>query len=93
MIKYVWSVGQRTGSIGPRPSGVASGDRRVRAWDTRVVFIERRELWWWNAWHAATSTELYGFADSREEAIRAMYQAIENVGVSPARDDPRADYP
>jgi hypothetical protein len=24
-------------------------------------------------------TELYGFADSREEATRAMYQAIENA--------------
>ncbi len=50
-----------------------------QSWDTRVVFIERHQRWWWNAWLAATETELYGFADSREEATRAMYQAIENA--------------
>lgn len=57
------------------------------------MFIERRQLWWWNAWHAATATELYGFADSRDEAIRAMYQAIDQVNPLPAPDDPRIDYP
>jgi IS1 family transposase len=49
-------------------------------WDTRVVFIERQQRWWWNAWHESTSTELYGFAGSREEASQAMYQAIERAG-------------
>jgi hypothetical protein len=49
------------------------------SWDTRVVYIERRQRWWWNAWLAAMETELYGFADSREEATRAMYQAIESA--------------
>jgi hypothetical protein len=49
------------------------------SWDTRVVYIERHQRWWWNAWLAAMETELYGFADSREEATRAMYQAIENA--------------
>lgn len=51
-------------------------------WDTRVVFIERRQRWWWNAWRESTSTELYGFASSREEASQAMYQAIEHAGFS-----------
>jgi hypothetical protein len=50
-----------------------------RPWDTRVVFIERRQRWWWNAWQASTSTELHGFADSQEEAARDMYRAIEQA--------------
>ena len=50
-------------------------------WDTRVVFIERQQRWWWNAWRESTSTELYGFAGSREEASQAMYQAIERAGL------------
>jgi hypothetical protein len=62
-------------------------------WDTRVVYIERRQRWWWNAWRACTSTELSGFADSQEEATRAMYQAIEEAGPSPASDVPRSEYP
>jgi hypothetical protein len=63
---------------------VADGPMTARwssslSWDTRVVFIERHGRWWWNAWLAATETELYGFADSREEATRAMYQAIKEA--------------
>jgi hypothetical protein len=46
------------------------------SWDTRVVFIERQQRWWWNAWLAATETELYGFADTHEDASRAMNRAI-----------------
>lgn len=49
-------------------------------WDTRVVFIERQQRWWWNAWRESTATELYGFAGSREEATQAMYRAIERAG-------------
>jgi hypothetical protein len=62
-------------------------------WDTRVVFVERRQRWWWNAWRASTATELYGFADSQEEATQAMYRAIEQAGLSPEHDLPRAEYP
>jgi hypothetical protein len=54
------------------------------SWDTRVVYIERRQRWWWNAWLGATETELYGFADSQESAYRAMQVAIrETSAVSP----------
>jgi hypothetical protein len=53
------------------------------SWDTRVVYIERHQRWWWNAWLASTETELYGFADSQEEATQAMYQAIKDTGTSP----------
>ena len=63
------------------------------AWDTRIVYVERRKRWWWNAWRASTSTELYGFADSREEAAEAMYRAIEHAGPSPGVDIPRTRYP
>lgn len=45
-------------------------------WDLRVVFIERRGRWWWNAWRAATFTELYGFADTRIDAWSAMHDAM-----------------
>jgi hypothetical protein len=48
------------------------------------VYIERHQRWWWNAWLASTETELYGFADSQEEATQAMYQAIKDTGTSPA---------
>jgi hypothetical protein len=51
------------------------GGRR-EGWDVRVVFIERRQQWWWNAWRPATSTELYGFADTRADAWSAMSEAI-----------------
>ena len=53
-------------------------------WDTRVVYIERQQRWWWNAWRESTATELYGFADSQESATQAMYQAIEQAPPSPA---------
>jgi hypothetical protein len=52
-------------------------------WDARVVFIEKRGRWWWNAWRASTATELYGFADSPEEARRQMYGAIERADPQP----------
>jgi hypothetical protein len=55
---------------------VAVGGRREGGWDMRVVFVERRQRWWWNAWRATTSTELYGFADSRADAWSAMNEAI-----------------
>jgi hypothetical protein len=50
--------------------------RREGGWDMRVVFIERRRSWWWNAWRPATSTELYGFADTPADAWAAMDSAI-----------------
>jgi hypothetical protein len=53
------------------------------SWDTRVVYIERHQRWWWNAWLAATETELYGFAASQEDATRAMYRAIEEARRAP----------
>lgn len=60
-------------------------------WDTRVVFLERRQRWWWNAWLAATDTELYGFADSQEAAYRAMQVAIREASSAapPDRGDAR----
>jgi hypothetical protein len=48
----------------------------VKVWDTRVVFLVASQRWWWNAWRASTSTELYGFAGSREEAWQALEDAI-----------------
>jgi hypothetical protein len=53
-----------------------NGAADLRAWDTRVVFIERQGRWWWNAWRERTATELYGFADSPQAAREAMYRAI-----------------
>lgn len=53
------------------------------AWDTRVVYIEQKQRWWWNAWFEDVAVELYGFASSRQEASRAMYQAIERAGTPP----------
>ena len=50
-------------------------------WDVRVVFIERRRTWWWNAWREATCTELFGFADSPTEAWSAMHAAITTAPV------------
>jgi hypothetical protein len=66
---------------------------RVQRWDTRVVFIEKRQRWWWNSWRPSTLTELYGFADSQEDATQAMYRAIEQAEPSPALDVPRTEYP
>jgi hypothetical protein len=56
------------------------------SWDTRVVYIERQQRWWWNAWLASTATELYGFADSQEAAYRAMQVAIREARQAPAPD-------
>lgn len=53
---------------------VAGG--RGEGWDLRVVFIERKRQWWWNAWRPATSTELYGFAETRADAWSAMNEAV-----------------
>lgn len=50
--------------------------QRGSGWDIRVVYVERKGRWWWNAWRAATSTELYGFADSQPDAWAAMNAAI-----------------
>jgi hypothetical protein len=60
-----------------------------RVWDTRAVYVEKRQRWWWNAWRASTATELYGFTDSQAEATQAMYRAIEQAGPSPTSDVPR----
>jgi hypothetical protein len=49
------------------------------AWDCRVLFVERKQRWWWNAFRESTFTELYGFADSQQAAKQAMYQAIERI--------------
>jgi hypothetical protein len=49
----------------------------LRLWDARVVWLEQKQTWWWNAYRARTGTELHGFADSQEEATRALYEAIE----------------
>jgi hypothetical protein len=66
-------------------------------WDTRVVYIERQQRWWWNAWLAATETELHGFADSQEEATQAMHQAIKEARRTPTllrrRNDQRPEEP
>ena len=59
-------------------------------WDMRVVFIERRRRWWWSAWQATTSTELYGFADSRAEAWSAMNEAINAAHVPDQLRDRRS---
>jgi hypothetical protein len=50
-------------------------------WDMRVVFIEGRQQWWWNAWRPATSTELYGFAETRADAWSAMSEAVSAASV------------
>lgn len=61
------------------------------SWDTRVVYIERRQRWWWNAWLAATETELWGFADSQEAAYRAMQVAIGKARTAPSPDHQQGD--
>lgn len=60
---------------------VAAGGRRVNGWDMWVVYVERRQRWWWNAWRATTSTELYGFTDSRADAWTVMSAAINTAHV------------
>jgi hypothetical protein len=47
-----------------------------RPWDTRVVYVEKRQRWWWNA-YLPERIELSGFADSEEEAREALARAIE----------------
>lgn len=54
-----------------------------RIWDLRVVWIDRRQRWWWNAWRESTSTELSGFADSRDAAWTAMNTAVSAAMVPP----------
>jgi hypothetical protein len=51
----------------------------ARRWDMCVVFVERRHRWWWNAWHERTTIELSGFADSQDEAICDMGEAIKRA--------------
>ena len=62
---------------------------RDREWDLRIVWNERHGRWWWNAWRESTSTELWGFTDSRENALRDMSAAVQNVQarVIPIRQD------
>lgn len=50
-----------------------------REWDLRVVWLVKRQRWWWSAWRASTRTERYGFADSHEDALRAVTAAIEDA--------------
>ena len=69
---------------------VAAGGRCEGGWDMRVVFVERRQSWWWNAWRATTSTELYGFADSRADAWSAMHEAINTAPVPDQLGERRA---
>ena len=33
---------------------VAFRGRREGGWDLRVVFVERQQRWWWNAWFPVT---------------------------------------
>lgn len=54
----------------------AAACRQAGGWDLRVVFIERRQAWWWNAWHPATGTELYGFAETRTAAWSVLSAAV-----------------
>ena len=54
----------------------------MQGWDTCVVFVERRQRWWRNAWRPSTCTELSGFADSEEEAAQDMFRAIEQASRS-----------
>lgn len=55
----------------------------MAVWDMHVAYIEKRSRWWWNAWREQTATELYGFADTKEAASRAMYLAIEQAQPPP----------
>lgn len=56
---------------------------RPREWDARIVWNVRHERWWWNAWREATATELWGFADSPEDALRDMTAAIKQATAPP----------
>ena len=56
----------------------------------RIVWNVARQRWWWNAWRESTSTELWGFADAKEDALHAMTAAISRAGgrVAPIVDTP-----
>jgi hypothetical protein len=63
-----------------------------RPWDTRVVWLEAKQCWWWNAWRASTATELHGFAETEAAASQAMLEAIAGAPPDPPmgfRDVPR----
>ncbi|TQM14786.1 hypothetical protein [Pseudonocardia kunmingensis] len=62
-------------------------------WDTCVVYVERRQRWWWNAWRPSTVTELSGFAESEEQARREMARAVVAAGPSPSTHVVRSAYP
>jgi hypothetical protein len=63
-------------SIWLRLLGVAM---REREWDIRLVWNQREQRWWWNAWRERTATELWGFADDEAAAYAAMTEAIEKA--------------
>lgn len=66
----------------------------LREWDMRVIWIVKRQRWWWNAWRESTSTELWGFAESHGTALRAMTVAMQNqaeAAVGPCRRGGIAD--
>lgn len=67
-------------------------DPRAGGWDTRIVYVDHRQRWWWNAWRPSTSTELHGFADSPEQAAEDMSRAIEQEGGGPAFGPPPIRY-
>lgn len=64
-------------------------------WDIRVIWLDARQRWWWNAWHERTATERFGLADSNTIAEQAMAAAIADVersrGESAQRLVARAD--
>jgi hypothetical protein len=51
-----------------------------REWDIRIVWNVKHQRWWWNAWREASATELWGFADSQEEALQALMEAMRAAG-------------
>lgn len=68
---------------------LAARGRREGGWDLRVVFVERQRRWWWNAWFPVTSTELYGFADSKAAAWAAMDAAVGRTRLPDQLDEQR----
>ena len=50
-----------------------------REWDTRQVWNQREQRWWWNAWRERTATELWGFSDDEMTAYTAMTAAIQKA--------------
>lgn len=59
-----------------------------REWDIRIVWNVGRQRWWWNAWRESTGTELWGLADSWQDAQAAMTEAVRRAGngVVPIRE-------